>query len=86
MIINDDMLKNYMKNQQKSSPKKQGIYFLPSVLCISQEKQQRGLFSRKHNQTVSKSSGISQSYILHENTTFCIIHKTLDIYFHSISC
>ena len=57
------MLKNYMKNQHKSSPENQGIYFLPPVLYISREKQQRVLFSRKHNQTVSKSSGISQSYI-----------------------
>ena len=38
------MLKNYMKNQQKSSPENQGIYFLPSVLCISQEKKEKVLF------------------------------------------
>ena len=85
------MFNNLMKKTTKkytfSSPENQDIYFLPSVLYSSQEKQQRVLFfSKKHNQTASKSLGISQSCIIYENISFCTIHKTLDIYFVSISC
>ena len=66
MVIKDviELSEKTTKKYTFSSPENQGTHFLPSVLHSSQEKQKRVLsFSKKHNQTVSKSSGISQSYI-----------------------